>query len=69
MQHAVGSPPEGQRKRAMMGGMSAAFGSRRDTSDSGRAAPLRGVLAAGSAQASLLPGMTISVLHQHSSYR
>lgn len=30
----------------MMGGMSAAFGSRRDTSDAARAAPLRGVSAA-----------------------
>ena len=41
--YAVGSPPNPQQKRPMMGGMSAAFGSRRDTSDAARAAPLRGV--------------------------
>lgn len=41
---AVGSPPDAQRKRgAMVGGMSAAFGRPRDTSDATRAAPLRGV--------------------------
>jgi hypothetical protein len=43
---AVGSPPDAQRKRgAMVGGMSAAFGRPRDTSDATRAAPLRGVSA------------------------